>query len=293
MKKIKLHFIPVDIIVFGYMALTLLYMVAGWNSLANVWSHLVIRLAISLFIIALAQLNTSTLNNNTFYSLIRNFYPLLLLSYFYKETGYLNNILFDYFDPWVVYVEQHLWGMQPSLEFSKHFPQKWFSEIMNFSYFFYYFLTTGIVLMAYFWNKSKMREIIFLISTSFIIYYLFFDLFPVKGPQFYFWGADAKTVDSYFFSKLVKLAQEIGESQTGAFPSSHVGMSIVFLFLTWKYFRKIFWFILIPVILLWFATVYIKAHYLIDVMGGFLSAPLVYYTSKWLYKITKKGVREV
>ncbi len=289
----KRPFIPVDIIALGYMAVTLLYMAIGWNSLTDVWSHIFVRLAIVVFIITMSQINPTKLNNNILYNLFRNLYPLLLLTYFYKETGYLNNILFDYLDPWFVSAEQHLWGMQPSLEFSKHFPQKWFSEIMNFSYFFYYLLTIGIGLVAYFWNRSKMQEIIFIIFTSFIIYYLFFALFPVKGPQFYFYGADAKPVDAYFFSKLVKIAQGIGETQTGAFPSSHVGMSIVFLILTWKYLRKAFWFILVPIIFLWFATVYIKAHYLIDVVGGFLSAPLVYYASKWLYKTAEKETGEV
>ena len=284
MKMTKQHFFPVDMITLSYMAVTLLYMVVGWNSLTHVWSHIVVRLAIAVFILAMSRADTTKWHHNTIYNLIRNFYPLLLLTYFYKETGYLNNILFDYLDPWFVSAEQHLWGMQPSLEFSKHFPQKWFSEIMNFSYFFYYLLTIGIGLAAYFRNRSKMQEIIFLIFTSFIIYYLFFALFPVKGPQFYFYGADAKPVDAYFFSKMVKISQAIGETQTGAFPSSHVGMSIIFLILTFKYLRKTFWIILIPVVLLWFATVYIKAHYLIDVIGGFLSAPLVYYVSKWLYK---------
>ncbi len=284
MKITKQQFLPVDIVTLGYMAVTLLYMVVGWNRLTHVGSHIVARVAVAVFIFAMVQADTTKWHRNTIYYLIRNFYPLLLLTYFYKETGYLNNIFFDYLDPWFVSAEQHLWGMQPSIEFSKHFPQKWFSEIMNFSYFFYYLQTIGIGLAAYFWNRSKMKEIIFFIFTSFVIYYLFFALFPVKGPQFYFYGADAKAVDSYFFSKLVKIAQGIGETHTGAFPSSHVGMSIIFLILTFKYLRKTFWIILIPVVLLWFATVYIKAHYLVDVIGGFISVPLVYDLTRWLYK---------
>jgi membrane-associated phospholipid phosphatase len=79
------------------------------------------------------------------------------------------------------------------------------------------------------------------------------------------------------------MAQHIGETETGAFPSSHVGMSVIFLILSYKYLRKAFWIILLPVILLWFATVYIKAHYLIDVLGGFVSAPLIYFITVKLY----------
>lgn len=288
MKNKQLHLLPVDTATLAYMTFTLVYMLFGLQKLNHVWNHIEVRIFLTALILTFARLNTTKFEQNKIFFFFRNFYPLLILSYFYKETGWLNNILFDYFDSYFIYIEKVLWGMQPSIEFSKHFPQKWFSEIMNFSYFFYYLLTIGIGLLAYFWNKVNMQKFIFVITISFLIYYLIFALFPVKGPQFYFYASDAKPVDSYFFSKLVKLAQSIVETQTGAFPSSHVGMSIIFLILTFRYLRKTFWFILFPVILLWFATVYIKAHYLIDVFGGFITAPLVYFVSLKLYALLQK-----
>jgi len=284
MKKTALHFLPVDYITLAYSGITAVYMLFGLNILTNVGTHFLVRVAIATFVIGFAAFDSGKISHHPIYNFIRNFYPLLLLGYFYKETGYLNNIIFDYFDPWFAQTEQTLWGMQPSIEFSKYLPQKWFSELMNFGYFFYYLTTIGLALIALVYNKAKLKEIIFIIFTSFIIYYLFFDLFPVKGPQFYFSGQDAQPVSSYLFSKLVKVTQNIGETETGAFPSSHVGMSIIFLILSFKYLRKIFWIILLPMIILWFATVYIKAHYLLDVIGGFISAPLVYFIAVKLYK---------
>ena len=283
MTKTKLHFLPVDYITLAYMIVTAIYMLFGWDSLSDIGEHLLIRIGIATIIVIFSLLDTKQAGKNHFYKFVRNFYPLLLLGYFYKETGYLNNILFDFFDPWFANAEQSLWGLQPSIEFSKLFPQKWFSELMNFGYFFYYLLTIGLSLIIWFSKRSKLQEVIFIIFTSFLIYYFFFAIFPVKGPQFYFTGTDAQTVPSYLFSDLVKLAQGIGETETGAFPSSHVGMSIIFLIISWKYSRKTFWVILTPVVLLWFATVYIKAHYLIDVIGGFISAPIVYWLSEKLY----------
>ena len=284
MKKTALHFLPVDYITLAYAGITAVYMLLGLNTLTNVGTHLLVRVVIAALVTGFAAFDSGKINHYPIYNFIRNFYPLLLLGYFYKETGYLNNIIFDYFDQWFVQAEQFLWGMQPSIEFSIYFPQKWFSELMNFSYFLYYLTTIGLALTALVYNKSKLKEIIFIIFTSFIIYYLFFDLFPVKGPQFYFSGQDAQPVNSYLYSKMVKVAQNIGEAETGAFPSSHVGMSIIFLILSFKHLRKIFWIILLPMIILWFATVYIKAHYLIDVIGGFISAPLVYFVAVKLYK---------
>lgn len=79
--------------------------------------------------------------------------------------------------------------------------------------------------------------------------------------------------------------QNTAEQPTGAFPSSHVGISIIILLMAKKkapVFYKIAW----PfVILLIFSTVYIKAHYAIDVIGGLLIAPFILYLSDFLYHL--------
>jgi membrane-associated phospholipid phosphatase len=280
-----------EIIFLIYFIITSVYMLIGISSLKHTGEHFLIRILFTL-IIFLFSYYGKRIKRNTWFSLIRSIYPLFFLGYLYKETGYLNNILFDYFDPWFVKAEQFLWGMQPSLEFSRLFPERWFSELMNFGYFFYYFLTFGTAIAIYFYNRNKTDQVVFIITTSFLIYYLFFSLFPVEGPQFYFPPEQARTVDGYLFSYLVKIAQDFGETQTGAFPSSHVGLSVVFLILSYKYARKVFYLIIVPVILLWFATVYIKAHYLIDSLCGFPSGLLFYWISSKLYyrmnKITEQ-----
>lgn len=269
-------------VILVYIILTAIYILSGASKLDDVAEHILARLVIISFIFFMARLSKK-INKSGIFILLRNIYPFLFLGYFYKETGYMNNILFDYFDFRFVKLEEFLWGMQPSMEFSARFPQRWLGELMNFGYFFYYLLTFGTVLSVFYFSRSKTEKAVFVIVTSFLIYYIVFALFPVEGPQFYFSPDKIKTADTYMFGYLVKKVQEMGEAQTGAFPSSHVGMSIVFLILNYKYARKIFWFILIPVVLLWFATVYIKAHYLIDTLMGFPSGILVYWLSVRLY----------
>ena len=76
----------------------------------------------------------------------------------------------------------------------------------------------------------------------------------------------------------------MGERPTAAFPSSHVGISTIVMILAYRANKRLF-IILAPVyILLCCATVYIQAHYLIDVFAGWISAILIYITSTWMYK---------
>ena len=44
------------------------------------------------------------------------------------------------------------------------------------------------------------------------------------------------------------------------------------------------WIVLAFMVLLCFATVYIQAHYLIDVFAGWISAIGIYVLSTWMYK---------
>ena len=156
---------------------------------------------------------------------------------------------------------------------------------MNFGYFSYYFLTFIVCLVIYITNRKESDKVIFIISLSFYIYYLIFSIFPAIGPQFYFNPALSQIPDAGFFRESVKFVQSIGEQPTGAFPSSHIGMSIIFLILSKKYAPRLFWYILPLIFILFPATVYIKAHYFIDVIAGIISAPFIYLASIKTWKL--------
>ena len=88
-----------------------------------------------------------------------------------------------------------------------------------------------------------------------------------------------------FFYHLVDSAHNAGERPTAAFPSSHVGMTCVLLLQAWySRYRRTFY-ILLPFFLLMFAaTVYIQAHYLIDAIAGLFTGFLFYYAMSYLYE---------
>ncbi len=85
--------------------------------------------------------------------------------------------------------------------------------------------------------------------------------------------------------------QRMAEQPTGAFPSSHVGISVIILMLS-KRIAPLFFKITWPlVVLLILSTVYIKAHYAIDTIGGLILAPFVLYFSDFLYHLPPRKNR--
>jgi membrane-associated phospholipid phosphatase len=274
---------PVDIATLLYLLISMFLIAFFRKKLDNADFHFLINFYLILGIMSLVAIHSKWKNPTI--NFVHLTYPLLLLSYFYGETAYLNHIFFAKdLDPIFIRLDNYIFGFQPSIEFSKHFHLKWFGEILNFSYFSYYFQTIGISLFFYIFRKNFVEKTIFYVISSFYIFYLIFIVLPVVGPQYYFAYPLSQALDTGIFSHAVKFIQKIGEHPTGSFPSSHVGMSIIIAIISFKYFRRLFYFILPFTFLILFSTVYIKAHYAVDVFAGIISAPIVLYLSKLNWK---------
>lgn len=280
-----------DKLTFVYAFVTLIFILFNYNKVQNPLSMIGFRGIVIVIGIFLAYYRR--FNKNKILELIHISFPVLLLGYWYGETGYMNLIFYPQpIDATFIHIDEILFNTQPSQEFSKLLPQAWFSELMNFAYFSYYALTFLTIYVIYFKSKEKVEKTIFLILCSFYIYYIVFIIFPVVGPQF-FLPKDLTTIpDGYIFREAVRLAQHLGETPTGAFPSSHVGMTMIFLIIAFKHIKKLFPYMLIIFILLCLSTVYIKAHYVIDVIGGFISAPIIYWISIKIFNKVNKKINE-
>lgn len=238
--------------------------------------------------------------------LLRTIYPLTLLGYWYPDTFEFCQ-LFPNLDHVFAHADFALFGCQPSLEFARNVTSPVWSELFNMGYFSYYPLIVLTAFAPVFFRRELIGRTAFVILVSFLLYYLIYLFLPVAGPQYYFHAVDIGTIEqgnfpilgdyfrnhtelrpstapSGFFMELVESTQASGERPTAAFPSSHVGMSTILLFLLFRVKKALFFGALPFYVFLCCATVYIEAHYLIDVFGGLLSAPLIYWLSLRLWQ---------
>ena len=222
--------------------------------------------------------------SNNFFQLLQNILVFALMTFLYKETAMLNTLIFPKIDEFLSNLDQNIFKFQPSIEFSKHFNSLFFSELFYFGYFCYYLLPLVVFGILYKFLPQKIEEFGFILITSFLLYYFIFIIIPAEGPQFYFTFPDNYIEAQGIFGNAIKLIQKNGEAPTAAFPSSHVGISWIVIFWLYQNFRKSVKYFLPFVILLMFSTVYIKAHYFVDVVAGFISAPIVFFLTFKFYK---------
>ncbi|MDP4183652.1 MAG: phosphatase PAP2 family protein [Bacteroidota bacterium] len=272
----------IDFLTFGFLIITgILILCGGWHP--NQTGMLLLVRLLSM-VGAIIVIYWHSKQDNRFTGLLRIAYPLILTGYYYQETVHYNKLFFQNLDPVVSHVERIIFGCQPSLEFSRLMPMSWFSELMYFGYFSYYLIIIGFCIALFYQKSEHLTRCIFLVTSSFFLFYLIFAIVPVCGPQFYFRYPYNVVPNGYIFEHLVRSIQESGEQPTGAFPSSHVGLSVIILFLSAKYAYRYFLGILPIVVFLILSTVYIKAHYLVDVVGAFLVFPSILWISHLLYR---------
>ncbi len=279
--------LPVEKVVVAYLMLTFALIAVFSGRLSGVFPHLAFRVLLIVMILLLPWLENLYCHSARIRA-IRIFLPFLFLAFFYFETDYLNNLLFKgNLDPVFSRIEFLIFGMQPSLKFADYIHNDGFAELMYFGYFSYYCLSIGIPLYLYFTIDRRIGErFAFIIITSFVIYYLFFILVPVAGPQFYFKDYPGKIPNGFIFGSLIRIIQNNAEGQTAAFPSSHVSICLMLLWGCYRYAKKLLPYVIPVAIILLFSTVYLRAHYVIDVIAGILVTPLLWQLSSLIYQYT-------
>ena len=269
-----------------YFAIIELVIIFTKPSLFLDWNFILTRI-IFVFAFIFSLVIKNKISNN-FFQLLQNILVFALMTFLYKETAMLNTLIFPKIDEFLSNLDQNIFKFQPSIEFSKHFNSLFFSELFYFGYFCYYLLPLVVLGILYKFLPQKIEEFGFILITSFLLYYFIFIIIPAEGPQFYFTFPDNYIEAQGIFGNAIKLIQKNGEAPTAAFPSSHVGISWIVIFWLYQNFRKSVKYFLPFVILLMFSTVYIKAHYFVDVVAGFLTAPIVFFLTFKFYKFLNR-----
>jgi membrane-associated phospholipid phosphatase len=222
-----------------------------------------------------------------YWVIIRDWLPffMLLFMYFSLWGGATHMVVTHDRDLELIALDQRLFGFQASVALQPIVSPA-LTAWMEFAYFFHLPNIPIVACFLYIWRpKERFREMMcgVLTVTAFgLIGYL---LVPGVGPM-YSLRSQFTVPLSQPFTLLSHQADFINFArvQRDIFPSLHVGISLVVWMYAYKNSKRLFW-ILSPLILsLWLSTVYLRYHYLVDVVAGLILAPLCYLLSNWLFK---------
>jgi len=101
--------------------------------------------------------------------------------------------------------------------------------------------------------------------------YFLYVIFPAAPPRFVLIGEFTKTFTGGIITNASDSAINAVLPQTSrcAFPSLHSAVTTVSLVFAFRYLRRLFWILLPFAIGLILATIYLRHHYVIDLLAGF------------------------
>lgn len=304
-EKLEVKFLAVEKLNILYNLLTTLLIIIFFNRLNDpremLMGRFIIAAATFVVIYAYTQYPSKAIR------LVRIVSQMCLLSYWYPDTFEFNRI-FPNLDHLFATLELDIFACQPALLFDQACSSLFWREAFNMGYWLYYPMIALVSFFYFFRRPKDVERCTFVIMSSFFLYYLIYIFLPVAGPQFYFpvigdelaVAGPYPEIGDYFnlnpeitiaqegkgglFTELVGIAQSSGERPTAAFPSSHIGITVILVMLAFRA-KRLLAYMLFPIfVLLCCATVYIKAHYLVDAIAGLATGVMLYYFTTWLYK---------
>jgi hypothetical protein len=210
---------------------------------------------------------------------LRALYPVFFIWAAYTQTGAINHILGPGFhDDCLRQLDRTLFGCEPAVDFSRAFPQAMIVETMHAVYFSYYLLFPGLALLLYLRRTpTVLDDYLSTLCGAFYFCCLVFVLFPVAGP------VDLKAVSpsGAIFPGIMELIYRWFELPGGAFPSSHVAVSVVTLVYAMKHAPRWAALYLPGCLGVLPATVYCSYHYAVDVIAGVVVALAALAIARW------------
>lgn len=210
----------------------------------------------------------------------REMLPFLLCVLIYTNLhdtiGFVNpNDIHDHLlaiDVWLFGVEPCLWVEQ--------FYSRGRTEVFQLFYMSFALIAPAVPLLLLHQKKfAEFRRAALSIVLCFYMGYVLYLLLPAAPPRLVLAGEFKKNLggDPLFASMAADgVLSLLPTDSRAAFPSLHAAVSLLALGLAWRFTRPLF-FVLLPAALgLWVSTIYLRHHFVVDLLAGFALAPAAY-----------------
>ncbi|OGV04865.1 MAG: hypothetical protein A2315_05295, partial [Ignavibacteria bacterium RIFOXYB2_FULL_35_12] len=270
-----------DFIVISFNIFLIILNLLFHNQIKNWQTFIVLNLLTIIFVFLLAY--TAETYRYKILRIIHYLYliPLVLLTF--KEIYFLIRPLRpnDY-DQLLINIDRWLFGVDPTV-FLYKFSHPVITEILQIIYGMFYFLPIilGLVLL----KKRRLIEADFAIFTiifGFFLSYIGYFALPAIGPRFTLHDFQNENAElpglllTNFLREVTNTVESIPPGtlnpenivQRDVFPSGHTMITLVVIYLSIKLKSRSRFFLIPAGTLLIFATVYLRYHYVIDLIGG-------------------------
>ena len=305
MKFIKSHLLKLqanDLLIVSFaIFLTIINLIFS-DRVSNWPNHVFLNTATIILIFIIANLDKP--GRGIFWEQLHYWYmvPIIFLSF--KEIYFMVKPIRGIdLDQYLIEIDRFLFGGDPT-HILYNIANPYLTELLQIVYgsFFFLPIILGIDILI---NKNEkyFRFMTFTVVLGFFLSYIGYFFVPAIGPRFtlHDFASTNLELPGIFLTNFLREIVNAGESiptgtlnpmevvQRDVFPSGHTQMTLIVMYLSIRL-KTVTRYIFIPVgILLIFSTVYLRYHYVIDLIGGFIfmifSIILAYKLFNWWMKV--------
>jgi membrane-associated phospholipid phosphatase len=130
-------------------------------------------------------------------------------------------------------------------------------------------------------GRRALREGITALCLGMALTYVGYSLVPVAGPvmTMHF----QVSLDLYYIKEVKEMLMDRSRIRYDCFPSFHTAGSLIMVWLCWRHARRVFWLTVPMAASTPLACVYLRYHYVTDVIAGVvLFVAVAYVVPRWL-----------
>lgn len=187
------------------------------------------------------------------------------------------------YDALLIAVDRWMFGFDPTHALSALIHPV-LTELTQIVYFLYYFFPMALLFEMLRRNRMSSAQFsLFAITFGFFAYYLSYFILPAVGPRhtLHSFTAIGNDLQGLFFTPYIRRLIDKGEfiniandhlaritAHRNVFPSGHTLITVLVMYLSFRLKAYTRWIITVFGIILLFGTVYLRYHYVIDIIAG-------------------------
>ena len=233
------------------------------------WRSLLFRYTLLLGLLFVLKLSSDRKVIGRIGTFFHHFSPILFLVLIYESLGDLIQYLQTDIDPRLIQIDFFIFGVHPTL-WMEQWIVTWFTDIMSLAYLSYYFIPVVLVVVLYL--KDRMVEFdraMFVLAFGYYISFIGYILFPAIGPRYALTHLYSVPLEGSFLTDFVRdTLNTLEHNKRDCMPSGHTQIVLVALYLAHRY-EKFLFYLFVPIICaLILSTIYLRYHYVIDLLVG-------------------------
>lgn len=202
-----------------------------------------------------------------------DFSPVFFILAIFELLGGVTPYLRPDIDSLLIKADLVLFGVHPTV-WMEDFFIPWVADILALAYISYYFIPLVLILILYF--RGRANEFFLTAGTLLLGYYICYIIYifmPAIGPRFTLASLQQVPLrGGIIMNTIVDTLNTLEGNKRDCFPSGHTQIVLVSLWFAFKYRRPLFWIYLPIITALIISTVYLRYHYVIDLIAGIAAA---------------------